>query len=110
MKKIIRALIFLMVAIAATPKMYAQVDVGVGVGVDISTPPPELPEYDQPECPGDGYIWTPGYWAYGDDGYFWVPGVWVEAPEENYYCFLAFWGFVFFFFFFFFGCFFFFFV
>ena len=27
-------------------------------------PPPELPEYSQPECPGDGYLWTPGYWSY----------------------------------------------
>src|ERR1700690_3062510 len=23
-----------------------------------SQPPPELPEYSQPEMPGDGYIWT----------------------------------------------------
>ena len=27
-------------------------------------PPPPLPEYDQPQCPGDDYIWTPGYWAW----------------------------------------------
>jgi len=26
--------------------------------------PPELPAYEQPMCPGDGYIWTPGYWAW----------------------------------------------
>ena len=26
-----------------------------------SDPPPELPEYSQPDCPGDGYLWTPGY-------------------------------------------------
>src|ERR1700690_3972322 len=25
-------------------------------------PPPPLPQYDQPDCPGEGYIWTPGYW------------------------------------------------
>lgn len=25
-----------------------------------SDPPPPLPEYSQPECPGQGYIWTPG--------------------------------------------------
>lgn len=43
-------------------------------------PPPELPDYDQPPCPGDGYIWTPGYWYYGSAGYYWVPGAWVEAP------------------------------
>jgi hypothetical protein len=28
-------------------------------------PPPPLPEYDQPQAPGDGYLWTPGYWAWG---------------------------------------------
>jgi hypothetical protein len=26
-------------------------------------PPPALPEYSQPPCPGNGYLWTPGYWA-----------------------------------------------
>lgn len=43
-------------------------------------PPPPLPDYDQPPCPGDNYIWTPGYWYYAPAGYYWVPGAWVEAP------------------------------
>ena len=43
-------------------------------------PPPPLPEYSQPECPGDNYIWTPGYWGYANTGYYWVPGAWVMAP------------------------------
>jgi hypothetical protein len=43
-------------------------------------PPPPLPDYSQPECPGDNYLWTPGYWAYSSDGYYWVPGGWVAAP------------------------------
>ncbi len=42
--------------------------------------PPPLPDYDQPPDPGDGYIWTPGYWAWAPEGYYWVPGVWTEAP------------------------------
>jgi hypothetical protein len=46
-------------------------------------PPPPLPEYDQPPCPGDGYIWTPGYWNYASAGYYWVPGAWVQAPYEG---------------------------
>jgi hypothetical protein len=25
--------------------------------------PPALPDYDQPPCPGDNYLWTPGYWG-----------------------------------------------
>ena len=37
------------------------------VGVAITVAPPELPAYEQPLCPGDGYIWTPGYWAWGDE-------------------------------------------
>ncbi len=43
-------------------------------------PPPPLPVYEQPPCPGPNYIWTPGYWAYQPVGYYWVPGVWVIAP------------------------------
>ena len=51
-----------------------------GQPVYATQPPPPLPEYDQPPAPGDNYIWTPGYWSYGDEGYYWVPGVWVIAP------------------------------
>src|SRR5215469_17447755 len=53
------------------------------VGIVVSFGPPELPVYEQPLCPGDGYIWTPGYWAWDDedDDYYWVPGTWVLAPE-----------------------------
>ena len=40
-------------------------------------PPPPLPEYSQPPIPGNGYLWTPGYWSYAPQGYFWVPGVWA---------------------------------
>ncbi len=53
------------------------------VSLTIDTAPPELPVYDQPACPDDGYIWTPGYWAYGDYGYYWVPGTWVQPPEAG---------------------------
>jgi WXXGXW repeat (2 copies) len=56
------------------------------INVSVSIAPPELPVYDQPPLPGDGYIWTPGYWAWGDDiqDYYWVPGTWVEAPQPDY--------------------------
>jgi len=43
-------------------------------------PPPAIPDYQQPSAPGDGYVWTPGYWNYAPVGYYWVPGVWVQAP------------------------------
>jgi hypothetical protein len=50
------------------------------VAVSITIAPPVLPVYSQPLCPGAGYIWTPGYWAWGPAGYYWVPGTWVMAP------------------------------
>ena len=55
----------------------------VAIGISVRIGPPLLPVYEQPLCPGEGYIWIPGYWAYGDDGYFWVPGTWVLPPEEG---------------------------
>jgi hypothetical protein len=56
-------------------------------------PPPQLPEYSQPPCPGDGYMWTPGYWNYQPTGYFWVPGVWVRAPYVGALWTPPYWGF-----------------
>ena len=52
----------------------------VSVGLSITLAPPPLPVYVQPALPAAGYIWTPGYWAYGPDGYYWVPGTWVLPP------------------------------
>lgn len=54
--------------------------------------PPALPEYDQPPAPGDGYIWTPGYWAWGRGAYFWVPGAWVLAPYDGALWTPGYWG------------------
>ncbi len=58
---------------------FGQISLSISVGV----PPPALPVYEQPAIPGDGYIWTPGYWAWGDDiqDYYWVPGTWILAPQ-----------------------------
>jgi len=58
-----------------------------------SDPPPDLPDYDQPPCPGDGYIWTPGYWGYAQAGYYWVPGAWVMAPYVGVLWTPGYWGF-----------------
>jgi hypothetical protein len=53
----------------------------IGFGISVRVGPPALPVYAQPLCPGPGYFWTPGYWAWSDDdGYYWVPGTWVVAP------------------------------
>ena len=64
------------------------------IGVAISFGPPAIPVYDQPICPGDGYLWTPGYWAYDydDDDYYWVPGTWVLAPEVGFLWTPGWWG------------------
>jgi hypothetical protein len=63
-------------------------------GISVGFAPPPLPVYEQPMCPGDGYIWTPGYWAYDydDEDYYWVPGTWVTAPRIGYLWTPGFWG------------------
>ncbi len=61
------------------------------IGVSVQIAPPELPVYEQPICPGDGYIWTPGYWAWEGD-YYWVPGTWVLAPEPGFLWTPGYWG------------------
>ena len=55
-------------------------------------PPPELPQYDQPPCPDDGDLWTPGYWAWASTGYYWVPGAWVQAPYQGALWTPGYWG------------------
>ncbi len=44
----------------------------VFVGLRRLIVPPELPVYEQRAIPDPGYLWSPGYWAYGPDGYFWL--------------------------------------
>jgi YXWGXW repeat-containing protein len=54
------------------------------VVISVRFGPPILPVYAQPLCPGSGYIWVPGYWAYDQgEGYYWVPGTWVLPPEAG---------------------------
>src|ERR1700753_2388523 len=65
-----------------------------GVFVSITVAPPVLPVYAQPVCPGDGYLWTPGYWAWGPAGYYWVPGTWVMPPRVGFLWTPGYWGFV----------------
>ncbi|HET8765450.1 MAG TPA: YXWGXW repeat-containing protein, partial [Rhodanobacter sp.] len=71
----IAAAMLALAAIAAVPP-----PVQAGEFVSVTVAPPPLPVYAQPMIPGPGYIWTPGYWAWGGDGYYWVPGTWVLAP------------------------------
>ena len=48
------------------------------VVLSVTVAPPILPVYAQPVCPGEGFIWTPGYYA----GRIWVPGRWVHHDER----------------------------
>lgn len=66
-------LVALLVSVAPMP-------VFADISVLINFAPPELPVYEQPILLDEGYIWIPGYWAYGEDGYYWVPGTWVLPP------------------------------
>jgi hypothetical protein len=84
----VRSLLFALLLLAISAASSAQ----IGVAISIRIAPPELPVYEQPICPEDGYIWTPGYWAYGDEDYYWVPGTWVVAPEVGYLWTPGYWG------------------
>src|SRR6201997_4827086 len=76
-RSIIRWLMLVAVILSFSVASFGQIAVGISVRVG----PPPLPVYAQPICPGPGYIWTPGYWAWSDEeGYSWVPGSWVVAP------------------------------
>ncbi len=55
--------------------------VGDDADVSATVAPPDLQDEEQPPCPEDGYLWTPGYWAWSAAGYYWVPGEWVPPPE-----------------------------
>jgi hypothetical protein len=73
----LRTLLFGFVLLAMSSAAFSQ------VGLMITIAPPPLPIYEQPLCPEEGYIWTPGFWAYDSDvdDYYWVAGTWVPAPE-----------------------------
>ncbi len=63
------------------PPPPAYVEPAADVEVQANEAPPPLPDYEQPPCPEDGYMWTPGYWAWGGGEYYWVPGTWVQPPR-----------------------------
>src|ERR1700752_3690639 len=83
----VRSLLLAIAMLFVSTAAFAQVSVSVTIA------PPPLPVYVQPVCPGEGYIWTPGYWAYDEDaGYYWVPGTWVLAPRVGYLWTPGYWG------------------
>lgn len=77
--------VLILALLAASPlalprRAAAQALVGISVRIG---PPPLRVLAVQPMAPGPGYLWTPGYWAYGPAGYYWVPGAWVMAPQPG---------------------------
>jgi len=79
-------------AVVAGALMLAPTTANAGVFVSVGIAPPAIPVYVQPPCPGYGYIWTPGYWAYGPDGYYWIDGAWVLPPYEGALWTPGYWG------------------
>ena len=87
-KRSIRTLLFALVVLCTSAASFAQIGISVRFG------PPALPIYEQPLCPGEGFIWTPGFWAYDNEiaDYYWVPGTWVLAPQVGYLWTPGYWG------------------
>jgi hypothetical protein len=83
-----RFLLFAFLLLALSSASFAQVSFSVSFG------PPAIPVYVQPPCPAEGYIWTPGFWAWNPDfgDYYWVPGTWVQAPQVGYLWTPGWWG------------------
>jgi hypothetical protein len=84
----IRSVLFTLAVLSVCASSFAQ----IGIGLSVNFGPPAIPVYEQPPCPGEGNIWTPGYWAYGPDGYYWVPGTWVMAPQVGFLWTPGWWG------------------
>jgi hypothetical protein len=82
----LRYLVIAAAVLAFSVVSSAQIFLSVNFG------PPALPVYPQPVCPTEGYIWTPGYWAWGPYGYYWVPGTWVPAPQPGLLWTPGYWG------------------
>ena len=66
----VRLTVFALLLLAIPAALSCTLSAQVGIGISVRVGPPALPVYEQPLCPGPGYLWTPGYWAWsGDSGY-----------------------------------------
>ncbi len=84
---------FFAVSIIASMLVLLASQAHAGVFISVGFAPPALPFYEQPPLPVPGFIWTPGYWGYGDAGYYWIPGVWVHPPSVGLLWTPGYWGF-----------------
>lgn len=99
MRRALYLSILALMALALCWPAAAQVTVGiggggVGIGISVGFAPPPIPEYEQPLCPEEGALWTPGFWAWDEDDadYYWVPGTWVMPPQPGLLWTPAYWG------------------
>lgn len=92
MKLLKLGILFSAAALFAMVPLSLPAQIGIGISISAHTAPPPLVTYEQPPCPDDGYLWIPGYWAWGDDGYYWVPGEWSEPPEAGLLWTPGYWG------------------
>jgi len=90
-KKLLTAIAAVAIAVPMLTTSAPQAHAGIFISVGFA--PPALPIYEQPPLPAPGYLWTPGYWGYGDAGYYWVPGVWVQPPSAGVLWTPGYWGF-----------------
>jgi hypothetical protein len=64
MKKAIMKLIWVpALALSFSCAIATPIMAQVAIGVSVNFAPPDLPVYEQPPCPGEDYIWNPGFWA-----------------------------------------------
>jgi hypothetical protein len=87
-----RHIAILALALLTTLLLFTSRVANGAVAISVTIAPPALPVYEQPVIPASGYIWVPGYWAYGDEGYYWVPGTWVQPPEAGLLWTPGYWG------------------
>lgn len=92
MRRFSRIWFFTLLVAVIPPGLAGSLPAQVSIGVSVRIGPPMLPVYVQPVCPAPGYLWTPGYWAWGPGGYYWVPGAWVLPPEIGVVWTPGYWG------------------
>lgn len=97
MRRILQISLIALLSLALFRPAAAQVGISISFGTpmyNVGFAPPPIPEYEQPPCPQEGYMWTPGFWNWDDDeaDYYWVPGTWVEPPQPGLLWTPAYWG------------------
>lgn len=55
------------------------------IGIYIGRTPPPLRRESRGPMPGQGYVWTDGYWGVHNGRYVWVNGRWQRPPYEGAY-------------------------